>query len=53
MEGFTKFLGALDFENFEFLMMDDLYYKAYLSSLKIAAISTFLTLLIGYQLPMR
>ena len=38
---FTKFLGAL-IENFEFLMMDDLYYKAYLSSLKIAAISTFL-----------
>ena len=50
MGGFTKFLGALDFENFEFLMMDDLYYKAYLSSLKIAAISTFLTLLIGYPI---
>ena len=49
-EGFTKFLGALDFENFEFLMMDDLYYKAYLSSLRIAAISTFLTLLIGYPI---
>ena len=49
-EGFTKFLGALDFENFEFLMMDDLYYKAYLSSLKIAAISTFLTLMIGYPI---
>lgn len=49
-KGFTKFLGALDFENFEFLMMDDLYYKAYLSSLKIAAISTFLTLLIGYPI---
>ena len=30
--------------------MDDLYYKAYLSSLKIAAISTFLTLLIGYPI---
>ena len=26
-EGFTKFLGALDFENFEFLMMDDLYWQ--------------------------
>ena len=48
--GFTKFLGALDFENFEFLMMDDLYYKAYLSSLKIAAVSTFFTLLIGYPI---
>ena len=49
-EGFTKFLSVLDFENFEFLMMDDLYYKAYLSSLNIAAISTFLTLLIGYPI---
>ena len=49
-EGFTKFFGALDFENFKFLMLDDLYYKAYLSSLKIAAISTFLTLLIGYPI---
>jgi putrescine transport system permease protein len=49
-EGFTKFLSVLDFENFEFLMMDDLYYKAYLSSLKIAAISTFFTLLIGYPI---
>ena len=49
-EGFTKFLSVLDFENFEFLMMDDLYYKAYLSSLNIAAISTFFTLLIGYPI---
>ena len=49
-DGITAFLSALDFENFEFLMSDDLYYKAYLSSLKIAAISTFLTLLIGYPI---
>ena len=49
-DGITASLSALDFENFEFLMSDDLYYKAYLSSLKIAAISTFLTLLIGYPI---
>lgn len=49
-DGITALLSALDFENFEFLMSDDLYYKAYLSSLKIAAISTFLTLLIGYPI---
>ena len=49
-DGITAVLSALDFENFEFLMSDDLYYKAYLSSLKIAAISTFLTLLIGYPI---
>lgn len=44
------FLAELDFENFEFLTTDDLYWKAYLSSLKIAAISTVLTLLVGYPL---
>ena len=42
------FFADLDFENFEFLTTDDLYWKAYLSSLKIALISTGFTLLIGY-----
>ncbi|HAR50522.1 MAG TPA: putrescine/spermidine ABC transporter permease, partial [Roseovarius nubinhibens] len=45
-----EFLAGLDFENFEFLASDDLYWRAYLSSLKIAAISTFLTLLVGYPI---
>jgi putrescine transport system permease protein len=45
-----EFFSALDFENFVFLTSDDLYWKAYLSSLQIAAISTFLTLLIGYPI---
>ncbi|MCH2250744.1 MAG: ABC transporter permease subunit [Cognatishimia sp.] len=44
------FLSELDFENFEFLTTDDLYWKAYLSSLKIAAISTLLALLIGFPM---
>ena len=44
------FFAALDFENFVFLTTDDLYWKAYLSSLKIAAISTVLTLLVGYPI---
>lgn len=48
--GFKEFLAALDFENFEFLTTDDLYWKAYLSSLQIAAISTVLTLLVGYPI---
>ena len=47
-EGLKTFFSELDFENFTFLTTDDLYWKAYLSSLKIAAISTFLTLLVGY-----
>ncbi len=44
------YFAELDFENFAFLASDDLYWKAYLSSLKIAAISTFLTLLVGFPM---
>ena len=46
----TSFFKALDFENVEFLTSDDLYWKAYLSSFKIALISTVLALLIGYPI---
>jgi putrescine transport system permease protein len=49
-EGIKSFLSALDFENYTFLAEDALYWKAYLSSLQIAAISTFITLLVGYPI---
>ncbi|MBN9889930.1 ABC transporter permease subunit [Salipiger abyssi] len=49
-EGLKAFFAELDFENFTFLTTDDLYWKAYLSSLKIAAISTLLTLAVGYPI---
>ena len=49
-EGVRTFLAELDFENFVFLTEDDLYWKAYLSSLKIAVISTMLTLLVGFPI---
>ncbi|WP_292289209.1 ABC transporter permease subunit [Marivita sp.] len=49
-EGIRSFFAALDFENFRFLTTDDLYWKAYLSSLQIALISTLLTLLVGYPI---
>ncbi len=48
--GIGAFLAELDFENFVFLTEDDLYWKAYLSSLQIAVISAFLTLLVGYPI---
>jgi putrescine transport system permease protein len=48
--GFKDFLAALDFENFTFLTTDDLYWKAYLSSMWIAAIATLITLLVGYPI---
>ncbi|MDA0962083.1 MAG: ABC transporter permease subunit [Proteobacteria bacterium] len=49
-EGIWAFLSQLDFDNFWFLTTDDLYWKAYLSSLQIAITSTFLALLIGYPI---
>jgi len=45
-----EYLAALDLENFVFLTEDELYWKAYLSSLQIAAIATFLTLLVGFPI---
>jgi putrescine transport system permease protein len=49
-QGLRDFFGALDWENYIFLTEDDLYWRAYLSSLKIALISTFLTLCVGYPI---
>jgi len=40
----------LSFDNYLWLMDDPLYYMAYLSSVRIAAISTFLTLLVAYPM---
>jgi putrescine transport system permease protein len=48
--GFKDFLSQLSFDNFAFLTQDDLYWKAYLSSLKIAALSTLFTLLVAYPI---
>ncbi len=44
------FFSQLDFENYIFLTEDPLYIWSYLSSLRIAAISTLLLLLIGYPM---
>ena len=46
-QGFKDFLSALDFENYLFLATDSLYLKAYFSSLKIATVATFFTLIFG------
>ncbi len=48
--GLRDFWAALDFENFTWLAEDDLYWKAYLSSLKIAGVATLLTLLVGFPI---
>ena len=49
-QGFKEFWAQLDLENYWFLTEDDLYWKAYLSSLQIAALSTFFTLLVGFPI---
>ncbi|HAV08000.1 MAG TPA: putrescine/spermidine ABC transporter permease [Rhodobacteraceae bacterium] len=48
--GIKAFFAGLDFENFTFLTEDPLYWKAYLSSLQIATISTTLALLVGFPI---
>lgn len=49
-QGFKDFIGSLDVDNYVFLTEDALYWKAYLSSLQIAFISTVLALLVGYPI---
>jgi len=49
-DGIWTMLTQLDFENFVFLAEDNLYWKAYVSSLRIALISTLLTLMVGYPM---
>jgi putrescine transport system permease protein len=48
--GLGEMFAAFDFENYVFLTEDDLYWKAYLSSLRIAMISTMMTLAVGYPI---
>ena len=49
-DSIKEFFSGLDFENYVFLTEDDLYWKAYASSLKIAVISTVATLLVGFPI---
>lgn len=44
----TTAIGQLDFDSYAWIRDDPLYLNAYLSSLRIAAISTALALLVGY-----
>lgn len=49
-QAFKDSFAQFTFYNFQFVLEDSLYTNAYLSSLRIALISTFLTLLIGFPL---
>jgi putrescine transport system permease protein len=48
--GFVDALKELSFDNYVWLTQDPLYFYAYVSSVSIAAISTVLTLLVGYPI---
>ncbi|MDX2307243.1 MAG: ABC transporter permease [Hyphomicrobium sp.] len=50
LKGITDAIGQWDFENYAFIFSDNLYINAYWSSIQIAALSTFLTLLIAYPM---
>jgi len=50
ISGFFSGFQELNFDNYVSLTQDALYIKAYLSSVIIAAISTLLTLLVGYPI---
>ena len=49
-EGIKELISKLHFENYLWLVDDDLYWKSYLSSLRIASVSTVLALLVGYPI---
>ncbi|MEP4769159.1 MAG: ABC transporter permease subunit [Roseibium sp.] len=50
LTGFWNGITAFSLENYIWLTEDNLYWKSYVSSVVIAGISTFLTLLIGYPI---
>ncbi|AEH87028.1 ABC transporter permease subunit [Mesorhizobium opportunistum] len=50
VSGFFAGFRDLNFDNYVWLTQDALYFKAYVTSLIIAAISTVLTLLVGYPI---
>ncbi|RNJ41870.1 putrescine/spermidine ABC transporter permease [Mesorhizobium erdmanii] len=50
VSGFFAGFRDLNFDNYVWLTQDALYFKAYITSLIIAAISTVLTLLVGYPI---
>ncbi|NKM96547.1 ABC transporter permease subunit [Rhizobium leguminosarum] len=48
--GLWSKIGQLSFDNYSYLTEDSLYFNAYVSSVVIAGVSTFLTLLIAYPI---
>ncbi len=49
-QGLKNFVSQLDFSNYALLVSDTIYFDSYLQSLRIAAISTVILLLVGYPI---
>jgi putrescine transport system permease protein len=49
-EGISTFVTGLDIENYITVLTDSLYTSAFITSLRIAALGTLLTLLVGYPI---
>jgi putrescine transport system permease protein len=50
LEGISAFMTGLDLDNYVTVITDSLYASAFLTSLRIAALGTSLTLLVGYPI---
>lgn len=50
LAGLSEFFSNLDFENFNWLIDDALYFNSYVSSLQIATLSTLMALLVGFPM---
>lgn len=50
ISGLVSQFGEFSFDNYLWLTQDPLYFNAYVSSVVIAAVSTFLALLVGYPI---
>ncbi len=50
LSGLQNFFSNLDFENYRLIFSDSLYRNAYWSSISIAAIATFIALLVAYPI---
>jgi putrescine transport system permease protein len=50
LEGISAFMTGLDLDNYVTVITDSLYASAFLTSLRIAALGTCLTLLVGYPI---
>lgn len=49
-QGLKDFVSQLDFSNYALLISDTIYFDSYLQSLRIAALSTLILLLVGYPI---